>query len=426
MAGSSIVVTEKGLIPIKDLTETPAEGTATSFSTTVATHKGNFQVSGFYYGGIKETIKVTTNAGFRIEGTKVHPVLVASEQGPIWKKLKDITPDDYIAVVRGTDMWGNNTNLSFTLSKFANQAIRYTMPTTLTEDIAYVAGLLVGDGSMSIDGHYSLSNPEPEIQSEFIRIHKEVFGYEANVKQWEDKCPCIEVRSVYIQDFWRKFGISGTAACKTIPRTILTAPRPIVVAFLQGLFDTDGSALSNGYIEYCSKSQILVTQVQIVLANLGIIGHLRTKNVNGETYYCLSLYGNEARKFYELVGFRLYRKQIRRNKLPKVSNPNVDVVPYGQVLLKQLWKEFLPQPEKIHKAVGKKIVTPRAPSRERIARALEKLNPSPSKTLTALQELANPLIFWDKVKFIEYGIAEVYDLHVPGQHSFVANGIAVH
>src|SRR5690606_29497989 len=124
------------------------------------------------------------------------------------------------------------------------------------------------------------------------------------------------------------------AESKAVPDVILNAPEELVKSFLQGLFDTDGAAntkrdgIAPGAIEYCTTSETLARQVQLMLLQFGIVSKLRFKRNTGRGAWTLQLLGRNARLFYERVGFKLTRKQAAESLLPAQSNGNVDVIPF--------------------------------------------------------------------------------------------------
>src|SRR5207249_3429726 len=97
---------------------------------------------------------------------------------------------------------------------------------------------------------------------------------------------------------------------KSVPRAIMRAPRHIVAAFLQGLFDTDGYGDRRyGNVYLATSSPRLAREVQMLLLNFGIVAGLRPKKTPRRPSYVLSVYGAEAIAFHHQIGFRLPRKR---------------------------------------------------------------------------------------------------------------------
>ena len=74
-------------------------------------------------------------------------------------------------------------------------------------------------------------------------------------------------------------------------------------------------------------------QIQIILANLGIISNRKKRfNKKFKTYhYIINIYGKNIDLFKENIGFKLKRKQVILNSIYKYDrNPNKDIIPYQE------------------------------------------------------------------------------------------------
>ena len=66
------------------------------------------RADGFYNNGSVPTRKVQTHAGFEIEASEPHPLMVMSAVGvPVWKRTDQIEVGDRIAIGKGMEQWGN-------------------------------------------------------------------------------------------------------------------------------------------------------------------------------------------------------------------------------------------------------------------------------------------------------------------------------
>lgn len=411
----TLVLTSSGIIPIEALaptTELP-EDTAESLNVMIQGRFSKTETSHFYHGGIKKTIKIKSNAGFEIEGTPNHRILCITEGGPDWKRLDQITARDYVAIHRGSEFWGKETAL----------------PNDI--EIAYLMGVLTGDGSHD-DSGFSLSNPEEELLSYIQKILGEIFHYETKVHKYNDDCPRLSIfRSDIVNDLVaRGYSREALAGDKEVPISILQGSRTEAIAFLQGLFDTDGhSNINNGYIEWTTKSAQLAKQVQILLSNLGIITTQHIKTVIREKeprkYVKSIISGDDARLFYETVGFRLERKQLNKNMLPNASNTNLDVVPLMGNKIRAFIAAAGSHSRKFWWKWKRECNGERNPSRKRLQELIESFKEI-AIAHESLIEACSPNLYWDQVGTISHGKAEVYDLTVPSEEAFIANGFVNH
>ena len=388
-----------------------------------------------YSNGTSSAISIKTKRGYELSGVPRHPILVASSMGSQWKALSDVAIGDFIALWRGPATWGSKIRILTPSFRKTNHEKVYPLPVEWNKDLAYISGVIVGDGSFSHSGYRICDN---EILSEVIRIHQEQFSYTAKITYPPNRCQFVSINSSLLGRFWSDVGLSTkTAQYKHIPQSILDAPMEIVRAFIQGLFDTDGSALSNGYIEFSSKSEKLVRQIHVILLGFGIVSSRRPKIVNGtgkgNTYHILTIMGEQANLFYDRIGFRIIKKQERRSAL-KDFNTNTDTVPFAGDLIYNAWKAAgphltsdwnSPSLRSFRSSVsrGQKV------SRHRINALFQDFPWLQHENTIAdtVSSLANTDICWCPVSSIEnVQSVRCFDLVVPETHSFIANGIVSH
>ena len=89
-------------------------------------------------------------------------------------------------------------------------------------------------------------------------------------------------------EFLELCGVTGKAGTKRIPSWVFTQPREMQIAFLRGLFDTDGSVSKKGHIKFSVKSEMLAKDARDLSLKCGIavsaVKHAvrMTKLPNGE------------------------------------------------------------------------------------------------------------------------------------------------
>lgn len=304
---------------------------------------------------------------------------------------------------------------------------------TLDADLAYFLGVLIGDGHFERGQGYPafvITGGDTEILIELQRISQKHFDGAPPIRQYGEQTPHLKFSQNYGQVMLAFGAKAVTAADKVVPTAILQGPRECAVAFLQGLFDADGSAWPVGYIEFGTRSKELARQVQLLLANLGIIAHRTCKEHTGSDFWQLFIGGQDALRFYQEVGFRLARKQQRGQNLPtgKRGWHRSDLVPGVNAALTLLVEKTCPHTRKIHKLFDHVKRNDRISTRQQVQKYLSVLPASVQNEpeFTVITALCDPLIYWDKVAHLEEAAAETYDFVVPGTHSFVANGFFNH
>ncbi len=294
--------------------------------------------------------------------------------------------------------------------------------------MAYLTGVLTGDGCVTVKNRVILCSADEEIVDEFRAFaDKYLLKVYPNNK---DGCSWT-IASSQLYELLLHLGMSnGTAVTKQIPKAILQAPQEIVAAFLCGLFDADGTVEKrDGLISLSSISEKLIRQVQIVLLNFGIVSaksEKKTKYRNEmRQSFLLSITGKDAQVFDDLINFGLERKRNRRKNLK--FNANVDVIPHLSGHLNFAVKSTtLTRAE--HKKFGDYRIERRRPSYDKLNELLELLqnNQTKSDSLNYLQAILEKRLLFLEIVKIEESKAQVYDLTVPQTHSFVANGFINH
>ena len=483
ITGDSLIQTaDRGLVPFKDLLP-PGMNAGESRPAQVAVYgiDGPERATHFYCSGRVPTRKIKTQLGFELEGTPHHPVLVSSPSGPKWKTLGELTSSDYVAVARGMNVWGRAQSAIFESDldgeepKFAtdydlgsgacalfqsvslqtqdrkraqaplrnsaqfNSATNLLdSPTTcnqtrrveLNSDMGYLLGALSGDGHIEKGAAlpaFTVTCGEAEMQTELTRVSQRVFGCAPAVKRYGDQTARMSWPSKCGQ-VCADFGAQAVNATEQrVPAAIMQGPRAAAIGFLQGLFDAAGHARKDG-IELGLCSKWLCREVQLMLANLGVIASLREKSVAEQPFWILWLGGANAALFLEKVGFRLERKQSAFEPAQQSGCTRGELVPHAIPALGELLSAHLPQARATHRAFDHIKRGDRVTARAQIEKLVELLpleallHPA-AETLCAL---CNEGIAWERVASVENSENEAWDFVVPGTHSFVANGLYNH
>lgn len=175
-----------------------------------------------------------------------------------------------------------------------------TYPSKMTVELAYILGYLVSDGAYNDTnntGTYgqeiSFGTTSPEKVRHYVKCFKAVFNIEPRVSSWykdvgkptERKCYNVIFALQPIKDFFLYIGLKPAwARIKTVPWSILEAPRDCVAAFLSAAVSCDGSIVGPE-LSYLSTSRSLIEQMQLLFIRLG---YACNSNIN-KTRYCYKL-----------------------------------------------------------------------------------------------------------------------------------------
>jgi phosphate starvation-inducible protein PhoH/intein/homing endonuclease len=430
IAGTSLVLTTRGLVPISTLADGTAPGEHRRIDVEVGSLYGAEKASHVYAGGRSRTLRIRTRLGLEIEATPEHPLLRLAPDGMLgWQRADELRAGDFVAVQRGQGMFGQETEIRFEYRPNGRyDHAKAILVEKLDEELAYLLGVLTRDGCLTFRNRVILSNADAEIVDRFRalaeRLKLTVF------RNGGDRPYDYIIASAQLYQLLLSLGMSaGKAGEKHVPEAVLRAPREIVVAYLQGLFDADGTVERwAGYPSLCSASKRLIDEVQTVLLNFGVLASKRARTVayrgTNRTYYELEIRGVEAERFYEEIGFRLARKQ--RLRMTKPRNTNFDVIPHVATLI-----DAATRATTLCRAELKRIydyrIDRRRPSYVKLGEILALLGTAVvGEAYRRLEELYARHVFWAEIVEIAEGETEVYDLTVPGSHSFCANGFVNH
>ena len=432
IAKDSLILTSEGIVEIGSLGEDVQVDEYVPTDILIHGMNGIERAKYVYNGGETKTLHITTRFGFSIEATPEHPLFVLDKGGQlVWRRTDELAVGDVLALQRGQRMFGDKTDVNFIYVPNGPND-RTSKPISfekLDEQFAYMMGVITGDGCLTVRNRIIISTADIPIVEAFWeladRLGLHVF------RNGTGRLNDYAIASSQLYQLLLQLGVSsGKAHTKVIPHSILTAPEKIVVAFLRGLFDADGTVEKrDGLVSLGSVSEKLIRQVQIVLLNFGIAANKAIKRARyqGKPYvsYLLTMAGAEAENFHEIIGFALKRKSARQQS--RKANTNIDVVPnIGQYFISSVKGTTFTRAE--HKRFGDYRKERRNPSYGKLAELIAILDSHQvdNQALNHLRILCEKQFLFLEVTTIEKSQAQVYDLTVPQTHSFVANGFVNH
>lgn len=445
--GDTLVLTDRGLFRIEDLGKADPEAFSPASIGVVQEGARRATAEAFYNGGVKETYTIKTDSGYSLTGTGNHRVKVMASSGCVeWKYLDEMKAGDFIALNRTTDLWASDL-LDLRPYHNADGYKDVSLPVTLDESVGNFMGYLVGDGTWG-DGHaIAVTVEHPETWEHLTQLFRTILG-EPRVQMDErtKNTGRLEFCSVRARRLFDTLGweLGCARDSKMIPWAILRSPKPVVCAFLRGLFETDGCAESGGRnITFSSASFRLAHEVQLLLLNMGIVSNVARKwNSTAKKHYAnLSIKGVESRRnFARLIGFDSEKKRLPMlEALERALEGKSDTesVP-NQLKHIRDWLESIPKKNpgegwgRSHLRValgnsckpgsGEDLTYPRL---KKCLHLAKEMGAGEAET-SHFEELARLDYFYDPVTSVEKGESQVYDLTVPDGASFVANGLTNH
>lgn len=314
ISGDSLLYTDMGIIKIRDINPNRIEGLPIDVDFNISTPEGVCRCSKFIYNGNKNTIKFNMNNGATLEVTPDH--LVRSDNK--WVRADSLNTGDYIDF-ESTDIDSNNYQ-TIDLSYINGAKL------TFSKELSYYIGAILGDGSISRKNVYFMSEDYELIQymSSIVKrynlgeAHENVQKYTKTSNKPFIRLNCGPKKA---RDLCRDIGLIDDAGHKQfkVPDVVLKSPNDVKFAFIQGIFDTDGTISkyighkSNFSLDFCTKSNELAVGCMHILRCLGVSCRIcRSYNkVYKRMYYKVKLRATSARRFLELGGFKCIHKQDR-------------------------------------------------------------------------------------------------------------------
>ncbi|MFP4617148.1 MAG: ATP-dependent zinc metalloprotease FtsH [Candidatus Paceibacterota bacterium] len=423
VVGETMILTNKGAMEIKDIPTYYAvddkdrvHGAVLPTIDVEKTTNAKAPASHWYDLGVQDTYRIQLKNGIELEGTPEHPVLVMNEQGElVFKEISQLQEGEYAAVSFKNEAFGNCKKID--------------------EKTSYMMGLLTGDGNMSHSGRIGFTTTDKELEKVFTSF-VETYDETLKVQRGSDGITHI-VSSWKLKKHLYEMGMSYLLSYdKVIPPSVLQAPREVVVNFLKGLFDSDGS-FERYAVTYSTVSLKLADQISALLLNFGIVPKRRVKTPTGQVtprpVYEISITGVSLKVFREKIGFGLQRKQDKLEEYLKdrsMENTNVDIFPYVSEKVEACWRVMSKEGKSkeglcklMHKVRFRKRISRR--SLKIFVKAFEESG-CHHPDFEYLKKLSEANIFFSPVKGVRKSRNRVYDFTVPGVHSFISNGLVSH
>jgi intein/homing endonuclease len=392
---NTLVETDKGLIRIKDLMD------RNDFN--VINKDGELELP---ERNIKtppcDVYEIKTKYGYSFKCSENHVVM--TQKG--WKKAVELNDKDYI--------------ICDNKYKFPEEQVDI-----VDENLAWIMGVLVSEGYLNNKNYFTITSTDEEFIDRCacalnkVNLYHKVYtrdGYK-DKRGWV----CKRRYDIYVCNtkFRQKLLELGldfvTAHDKKIPWSILQSPRNIIVSFLSGLFEGDGSCFTfktrdhNNILgtAYYTVSEILAQDLHTLLLKFDIIclRQTRKSKISDNPQWMLRMNGEYALALVNLLNIKLWKDIAERGYVHKRKDT------YGTIYLKEenRYRASLPS------LYGKRNyrIGQYKTQEEAIQKVKETLDNNPRgfrvKSVTKLPEQE-----------------QLYDFHLPKTHSFYGNGFVQH
>ncbi|MBI4141481.1 hypothetical protein HY484_00995, partial [Candidatus Woesearchaeota archaeon] len=323
----------------------------------------------------EDLVSVELYDGQKLTMTQEHPLLVDNNGGFVWRKAKDLRIDDAL---------------------ICPSEIPEVRNDVATHRLARLLGFVLSDGTIGIRqgrwmdgrGYYyngtrkrvRIFNNVPEVLEQAKRDFDEEFKIKSRrYKRLDCDCEVVETNQQVIANKFIELGVHPGEKSRIIrvPKVVWSHSNGFKAAFLKALFSCDGfvSKNKNGRrIMYYSNSKEFLEDIQLLLLHFNIQSRLRSKKTscNGKSFtsFVLDITDyHSLQQWKERIQFFGTDKNVRLNSF-------------------EFWRMSR---RKKTKYFDNNLYTNKICS----------------------------------VSFVK-GVTEVFDLHVPETHSFIANGVISH
>src|SRR3989344_1636854 len=236
--------------------------------------------------------EIKTNLGKKVVTTGCHPVMTFKNNQVKSVLVRDLKESDLIASPRKLDLQTKNSIPLHTTNP--------NFPNKITTEFAVFLGYLIGDGYLRLD-RFEFVNGDEKVVEDFKYLVKDLFklDYEPYERKTGNAIRLIYREREICKLLYDLFKVSYenkslTNLYKIIPPEFQIANNDIIRFLLAGLYDTDCYiSKSTTTIEYSSKNEKLINQVQLLLLRFGLCARKEEKekcatntiNKTKRTYY---------------------------------------------------------------------------------------------------------------------------------------------
>lgn len=489
--GDMLVNTTRGLLRLDEIAK-GQPGEVVNVNESCSTQDAPGTITHWASVGKKACLRVQTHNGFEFSGGYDHKVLTFDKRTleVTYKRLDKLTLDDHIVIKHKYEdtEFPQELPLHFDRKSFRTQGVpqyvtcpicskkcknlsthahvhgknslegyegpRYaasrviaglksqaTLPTKMTEELAEILGLLVSEGYIGPQ-RATFSNTDLELIDIFVSLYQQVFKEAPNQIRYDrgDGLGEVEIGNQHIVDFLKWLGVTGKAEDKTVPWSILQAPRACTISFLRGYWEGDGYAKTPSS---SSVNKELTDRIQLLLLRLGIVcsRKIDTSCKSEKAQFSAYFNGANARKFFELMSFKTThrRQQVEASTAGNVPWIKSECIPGIKDLIDRI-KARSPDRrkgvyvradgEKVQAKLGVYNAFKAGITREQLTRYpqilsfLEATEPAAAARVRKLYEAGYVI---NPIRNIEDdGEHDVYDITVKDTHNYVANGFINH
>ena len=302
ITANNYISTNEGIFQLKDLIGKDFK---------VLSHTGRFNNARIIEKGIKQVGDYISQEGYMISGiTPDHNILTKfkANKNELWKPISRLRLNEF-PVISKPGNFGNIGDWNF----------------------GFIIGCILGDGSLikCKNGYWLVSFAEHDSYIDVLIKFKSIFEIyikkEINIHRIGSMNK-VSFRGNVFLNHLVEFGVNKKEI--QVPDKMFRMSKKCVSGFISGLFSCDGYVNSQKkWVALYIKSRLFLSQIQILLANYGILTNIYrqyeagnpNRIENSQELWCLSIRRNSIEIFKNEIGIYAQKKNIELLKIKQAD-----------------------------------------------------------------------------------------------------------
>ena len=293
-----------------------------------------------------------------------------------------------------------------------------SMPTQFNEGVSQAFGYFIGDGNLE-KRSLRFTDERKEVLDHYADIMESLFGIRGKITPVKSKkCFRLNINSIHAR---RLFGKVKENYIEFVSKS----SNEVVASFIRGFVDAEGYvSKERPRITIAQKNVEIIKQMQMLLLRFRIKSTIR----NGRRAYHLTIDGRNIVKFKEEIGLTAKDKALLLEKWTEhcEQTRTRELYPIDRRLIWNMLSDVSLEPSKFMKSRPASYKHIHKNELRGVADAL--MNTKYKEKAQFMLNLINGDVWIEKIKkIIKMSNSEpLYDISVPENHNYIANGFIVH
>ncbi len=348
------------------------------------------------------------------------------------RQLRRVLNQDYPTkesnVKAFTELFGLQQN-QIAIQIQTNKHKTITIPEYFSPGICQILGYFVGDGCFE-DRSLRFRDARLDVLEHYNELFNQEFGLRGSIAKVNNKnCFNLDINNKAISQLFREID-------KNLITYISKLTNKHIASFIRGFADAEGYvSKKRATLSISQKDELLLRCMQMLLLRLGIRSTLsKGKSKKQKTIFNLMFDGRDMVDFGLKIGLTAKdKKELLEKWIEYYKNIRFTkgFIPIKRTYLWNLLKEAGIYPSRVMQPRENSYKFVNTANLRKVISALDELNIQNQITkqkLEKIKTLLNSDIEWRKIREIKEmpNKEPLYDLAVPGQENYIANGFVVH